>query len=92
MGHSLHQYADAVLLLCQFADMTTQTRLQVGSLVLVDNVGLCQFVQHLLNAGVKLDSLFLVSHSTQFAHCYTHRLCVILIMELFLPVLTDSLE
>ena len=73
-------------------DLAREARLQVSGLVLVDDVGLCQLIQHLLHAGVKLRSLVLVGHSTQLAYGITHGLGVILVVKLLLLVLADSFE
>ena len=75
-------------LLAELADMQTQ----VCSFVLVDNVSLCQLVQHFLNRRIELYCLFLVRHCAQLANCITHSLCVVSVVQSLNLVLTDSLK
>ena len=78
--------------LSQLVDVKSEARLEVSGLVLVDNVGLSQLVQHLLYLRIQSDSLFLVGHSAELAHCVTHRLCVIVIVKRPFLLLADSLH
>jgi len=78
--------------LSELLDMTSQLGLQVGSLVLVDDVHLSQLVQHLLDSGVLLLGLSLVGGSTQCAHSSAHSLCIVTVVEAALLLLTDSLQ
>ena len=74
------------------ATMLAESRLQISCLVLVDNVSLCQLVQHLLYNRVELNSLFLIRHATQLANSVTHSLCIISVVQGLNLVLTDSLQ
>ena len=78
--------------LAQLFDVKAEARLQVCSLVFVDDVHLCELVQHLLNSGVHLHSLFLVCCSAQLANSVAHRLCIISVMQVSHFVLTDSFQ
>ena len=78
--------------LSELGDMLSQTRLQVSSLVCVDNVYLSQLVQKFLNSRIKLNSLFLVCHIAQLTDGIAHSLCIVLIVQSLLLVLTDSLD
>ena len=80
------------LLLTELLDVLAQLRLEVCSLVLVDDVNLSQLVQSLLHAWVHCDSLFLVCCSTKLANCVTHCLSVVAVVKSSLLLLTDSLE
>ena len=96
-GTGPHQWCSPILflgfyVLSQFVDMLAKTWLQVCSLVLVDNVGLSQFIQHLLYAGIQLDCLFFVSHCTQFTYSITHSLGVIAVVQRSRLCLTNSLH
>jgi len=79
------------LLRLQLVDLQSELRLQVGSLVLVDNVTLSQLVQHLLNNRVHLHCFFLIGHCTQLANSITHGLGVISVVQRSRLRLTDSL-
>ena len=76
----------------KFVDVSGKTGLDVSGLVLVDNIGLSQLVQHLLYTGVQLCCLFFVGHSTQFANSITHGLGIIVVMLCLFLVLTNSLQ
>ena len=58
----------------------------------MDDVALCELVQHLLYARIQLGSLVLVGHGTQFANSVAHGLCIVVIVQGFNFVLTDSLK
>ena len=75
----------------QLCDVLSKTRLQVSSLVLMNNVDLSQLVQKLLYCRIELCSLLLVSHVAQLANGIAHSLCIVLVMQSLLLVLTDSL-
>ena len=72
--------------------MLAQTRFQVGGLVLVDDFGLGQLVEHLLYGGVHLQRFLFVGDSAQFTNGITHGLGVISVVQGLLLVLTDSLK
>ena len=78
-------------LLAELLDVECQLGLQVGSLVLVNDVDLCELVERLLNAGVHLCCDGLVGRGTKLAHCITHGLGVIAVVESSLLLLTDAL-
>ena len=78
--------------LAELMDVAGQLGLQVGSLVLVDDVCLSQFVQHLLDDGILLFSLGLVGSSTKLADGCTHVLCVVAVVQTTLLLLTDALD
>ena len=61
--------------------MQCQARLQVSGLVLVDDVGLGQLVEHLLNLGVEGYGLVLVSHGAQLANGVAHGLGIVLVVQ-----------
>ena len=79
-------------LLSQLLDVTSQLRLQVCSLILMNNVYLGELVQSLLNTWEQLDSCSLVFCSTQFAYSITHGLSVIPVVESSFLLLADSLD
>ena len=72
--------------------MKSKARLDIGSLILVNDVGLGQLVQHLLDGGIHLYGLFLVGYGTQFAHSVAHGFGVVLVMQRPCLLLTDSLD
>ena len=72
--------------------MVAQTGLQVGSLILVNNVVLCQLVQHLLYFGIQSIGLLLVGHGTQFTNSVAHGLCIVVVVLSLFLVLTNSLQ
>lgn len=80
------------IFLSQCSYVLAESRLQISCLVLVDNVSLCQLVQHLLYNRVELNSLFLIRHATQLAYSVTHSLCIISVVQGLNLVLTDSLQ
>ena len=77
--------------LSELLDMTSQLGLEVGSLVLVNDVHLSQLIQHLLDSGVLLLGLSLVGSSTQCAYSSAHSLSIVTVVEAALLLLTDSL-
>ena len=79
-------------LFAEALDMLCQLRLEVGCFVLVDDVGLSQFVEHLLNAGIELFSFFLVGHGAQFANGVAHRFCIVAVVLVSFLRLTNSLQ
>jgi hypothetical protein len=94
-GHHLSAmtvYYAWTLCLSQLVDVNAKARLQVCSLVLVDDVGLSQLVKHLLNLRVQSDSLFLVSHGAQLTNGIAHGLCIILVVKRPFLLLADSLH
>ena len=72
-------------------DLLHQLGLEVGSLVLVDDIGLSQLVKHLLHRRIQLHSLFLVGHSAQLANCIAHGLAIITVVLVASLGLTNSL-
>jgi len=80
------------MFLSEFLDVVSKLRLQVGSLVLVDELGLCEFVEHLLHDRILLLSFGLVGRSAELADCRTHSLTIVAVVEAALLLLTDSLE
>ena len=70
--------------------MFAEGRLQIGCLVLVDDIGLRQLVQHLLHGRIELGSLILIRHITQLANSITHSLCIVSVVQRPDFVLTDS--
>jgi hypothetical protein len=76
----------------ELLDVLRELALEVGSLVLVDEVGLSQLVEHLLHDGILLLSLGLVGCGAELADGSAHRLAIVAIVEAALLLLTDSLE
>ena len=77
-------------LFAQTFDMLCQLRLEVGRLVLVDDVGLSQFVQHFLHCGIHFNCFLLVRHSAKLANSITHCLGVVPVVQGSRLRLTDS--
>ena len=73
-------------------DVACKLRLEVRSLVLVNDVHLCKLVEHLLYGGVHRLGLSLVCCCTQFTHSSAHSLCIVAVVEATLLLLADSLE
>ena len=71
-------------------DVQCDRRLDVRCLVLVDDVALCELVEHLLHFRQHLCCFCLVCCSAEFAHCVTHCLCVVLVVKSLHFGLTDS--
>ena len=67
-------------------------RLQIGSLVLVNDVGLSQFVEQALYLGQLLLGLTLVRCGAQIAQSVTHGFGIIAIMQTTFFCLAYSLE
>ena len=80
------------VLLRQFVDVDRQLRLQVSSLVLVDDVNLSQLIQHLLYLWVHGNGFSLVCSCTELSNGVTHSLSVIAVMKSSLFFLSDSLD
>ena len=74
----------------ELLDVTGELRLEIRSLILVNEVCLCQFVQHLLHSGELLFCLGLFGGSTELANCCTHCLSVVAVVKTTLLLLTDS--
>ena len=79
-------------LFAQRVHVELYTRLQVSGLILVNNVALSQFVEHLLHLRQQSLSLSGVSHGTKLANGITHCLGVIAIVQAACGRLTNSLE
>ena len=80
------------LCLAEACNMLAEARLEVSRLVLVDDVGLCQLVEHFLDARIKLNCFVLVCHSAQFANSIAHGLCIISVVQSSRLCLTDSFQ
>ena len=78
--------------LSQCCNVPAERSFQVGCLVLVDDIGLSQFVQHLLYGRIELYSLFLVRQIAQLANSITHGLSIVSVVQRLDFVLTDSLQ
>ena len=72
--------------------MEHDARLDVRSLVLVDDVRLSELVEHLLHFGKKFYSSSLVSRGAELTHCVTHRLGIVAIVQATSGGLTNSLH
>ena len=89
----LVRYSEKIFgLLAELLDVLHQFALQVGSLVLVNDIGLCQFIKGFLNTGIHLNCNGLIGRSTKLAHRITHGLCVVSVVESSLLLLTDALQ
>ena len=66
--------------LSQFLDMASQLRLEVASLILVDDIGLCKLVEHLLHGRILFFSFGLFSSSTELAHGSAHSLGIVAVV------------
>ena len=76
----------------ELAHMEHDARLDVRSLVLVDDVRLSELVEHLLHFGEKFYGSCLVSRGAELAHGVTHRLSIVLIMQRSCLCLTYSFD
>ena len=72
--------------------MSAEFRFQVCSLVLVDVVGLSEFVQHLLNSRIHSLSFSLISGCAELTNCVTHCFCIISVAQSSGFSLSDSLQ
>ena len=75
----------------QLLDVASELRLEVRSLVLVDDVALGELVKHLLDEWELLLGIGLVCSSTETTHSDTHVASVVAIVQTTLLLLTDSL-
>ncbi len=64
----------------EFVDIVSELGLQVRSLVLVDDVYLCQLVKHLLHGRQLLLSFGLVLCGTQLTHSHTHLASIVAVV------------
>ena len=74
----------------ELAHMEHDARLDVRSLVLVNDVRLSELVEHLLHFGKKFYSSSLVSRGAELTHCVTHRLGIVAIVQATSGGLTNS--
>ena len=66
--------------LSQLVHMQGKARLEVSSLVGMDDVGLSQLVKHLLHQWQQLLGLSLVGSGAELAHCIAHSLCIVAVV------------
>lgn len=76
----------------QFVDSNGQSRLQVGSLVLMDDAFLGQAIQHRTYLGQHSFSLSLVRGGTKFADGIACSLGIVTVVQTSGLSLTDSLQ
>ena len=75
----------------ELAHMEHDARLDVRSLVLVNDVRLSELVEHLLHFGEKFYGSSLVGRGAELAHGVTHRLGIVAIVQATSGGLTNSL-
>ena len=83
---------DVFVRLSQLVDVQSQLRLQVVSLVLVDNVCLSQLIQHLGDSGVHSNGFCLVCSSTELTNSISHGLTIISVVKSSCLFLSDSFQ
>ena len=76
----------------EFVGMQSQARLEVGSLVAVDDVALSQLVQHRTYLRQELLCSSLVSGSTQYADSIAGGLSIVMVVCLTGSRLADTLQ
>ena len=86
----LRVYRDLSAVSGELAHMEHDARLDVRSLVLVDDVRLCELVEHLLHFGEKFYGSCLVGRGAELAHGVTHRLSIVAIVQATSGGLTNS--
>ena len=80
-----------VISLTQVSNVLHQAALQVGCLVLMPSVFLCQFVDHLDHFWQETYRLRLVLHAAQLLDRRTSSLLVVAVQQTTLCLLTDTL-
>ena len=88
----LRVYRDLSTVSGELGHMAHDARLDVRSLVLVDDVRLSELVEHLLHFGEKLYGSCLVGRGAELAHGVTHRLSIVAIVQATSGGLTNSLH
>lgn len=72
--------------------MLSQLRLEVSSLIRVNNVALSQLVEQRVNAGQSSSSCSLVGHSTQITYGVASGLSIVMVVRLAGSRLADALQ
>ena len=78
--------------LSELVDVDCQLRLQVVSLVLVDNVCLSQFIQQFCNAWIHGCCGSLICSRTKFTNSISHGLTIISVVKSSFLFLSDSFQ
>ena len=76
----------------ELVDVLRQFRFQVVSLVLVDDIGLGQFVQQLNDTWVHSYCFCLFGSCTKFTNSISHGLAIISVVKSSLFFLSDSFQ
>lgn len=80
------------LKLSELVNVLSELRLEVSSLVSVDDTALSELIEKLSSFRKHSSSLSLISGLAEIAYVVTHGLCVVVIEEIVLLSLTDSLQ
>lgn len=78
--------------LLEFVHVNLKATLEVRSLVLVDHVFLCKLIEHAHYSREESACFLLACQSTQFTHCVTGSLEIILVTQSFSVVRTNACD